>query len=173
MEIGRQVPHIGRSHQCRHARRRQGGPCVSAPKASVCSAPSTCSTAPAPIEPLFLLRKMILSKTVDERKAALAELFPVRQEEHEGHDGSHGRAARDDPPVGSAVARVCAAGSRQASEEVGQSLGHQTGATSKNAARPYMKPIPMMGHRGVRLGITYPECHRDAEFGRSSRPPPN
>ena len=27
-------------------------------------------------QPLFLLRKMILSKTVDERKAALAELFP-------------------------------------------------------------------------------------------------
>ena len=27
-------------------------------------------------EPLFLLRKMILSKTLEERKAALAELFP-------------------------------------------------------------------------------------------------
>ncbi len=75
-EAGRQVPHDGRPHQRRHAAKTPRSPASSAPKASACSAPSTCSTARARTRPLFLLRKMILSKTVDERKAALAELFP-------------------------------------------------------------------------------------------------
>ena len=46
---GRQVPHDGRAHQRRHAGRTRKAPAASAPRASACSAPSTCSTARAPI----------------------------------------------------------------------------------------------------------------------------
>ena len=74
-------------------------------------------------QPLFLLRKMILSKTVDERKAALAELFPFVKESIKGT-----LEAMDGLPVtirllGSAVARVRAAGSEQA-KGAGRVAGH-------------------------------------------------
>ena len=59
-------------------------------------------------EPLFLLRKMILSKTVDERKGG-RRVVPLRQARHQGHAGSHGRPAGHHPPVGSAAARIRAA----------------------------------------------------------------
>ncbi len=74
-------------------------------------------------QPLFLLRKMILSKTVDERKAALGRVVPLRQAEHQGHAGSDGRPAGHDPAVGSAAARVRAAGPGQA-EGTGRLAGH-------------------------------------------------
>ena len=79
-EDRRQVPHAGRAHQCRHAGRRPRSPAASAPRASACSAPSTCSTARARDEPLFLLRKMILSNTAEERSKAARRAVPVRQD---------------------------------------------------------------------------------------------
>ena len=54
-------------------------------------------------QPLFLLRKMIVSKTVDERKAALAELFPFAKEDikdarHHGRLSRHHSYARSAAP---------------------------------------------------------------------------
>ncbi len=43
-EAGGQVPHAGRPHQRRHAARHRGGRQDSAPRASACTAPSTCSS---------------------------------------------------------------------------------------------------------------------------------
>ena len=58
---GQRPPPQG-AHQRRHAGGRRARRARSAPRASACSAPSTCSTARARDEPLFLLRKMIVSQ---------------------------------------------------------------------------------------------------------------
>jgi len=51
-------------------------------------------------KPLFCLRKMILSKTAEERAKALGTL-PLCQEEYQEHSGCHGRTSGDRPPAGS------------------------------------------------------------------------
>ena len=106
-------------------------------------------------EPLFKLRKMIHSKTLDERKAALAELFP-----HVKHDVKGTMAAMDgypvtfrtlDPPLHEFVpTRV------DEREKLASSLGISLDELNKRADSLH-ENNPMMGHRGVRLGITYPE----------------
>ena len=50
-------------------------------------------------EPLFVLRKMILSNTKEERQAAVERVVPLRQEEHQGHAGGDERPAGDGPPA--------------------------------------------------------------------------
>lgn len=106
-------------------------------------------------EPLFKLRKMIHSKTLAERKAALDELFP-----HVKHDVKGTMAAMDgypvtfrtlDPPLHEFVpTRV------DEREKLASSLGISLEELNKRADSLH-ENNPMMGHRGVRLGITYPE----------------
>ena len=55
-------------------------------------------------KPLFLLRKMIASKTEAERRKALERTLSVRKSRHQGHHGSHGRIPRYHPYPGSAPA---------------------------------------------------------------------
>ena len=89
-------------------------------------------------QPLFLLRKMILSKTADERKAALNELFPFVKADMKDTHGGHGRPAGHHPPARSAAARVRAAGRREAGR-----TGHGLGITpeeSRSAARRCTSP---------------------------------
>ncbi len=59
----RRRPHDWASAPTPTRRRTRPRRAASAPRASACSAPSTCSTARARDEPLFLLRKMIVSAT--------------------------------------------------------------------------------------------------------------
>ncbi|MBK7631438.1 MAG: pyruvate, phosphate dikinase [Ignavibacteriales bacterium] len=106
-------------------------------------------------EPLFKLRKMIHSNTLAERKAALDELFP-----HVKHDVKGTMAAMDgypvtfrtlDPPLHEFVpTRV------DEREKLASSLGISLEELNKRADALH-ENNPMMGHRGVRLGITYPE----------------
>ncbi len=106
-------------------------------------------------EPLFKLRKMIHSNTLAERKAALDELFP-----HVKHDVKGTMAAMDgypvtfrtlDPPLHEFVpTRV------DEREKLASSLGISLEELNKRADSLH-ENNPMMGHRGVRLGITYPE----------------
>jgi pyruvate,orthophosphate dikinase len=106
-------------------------------------------------EPLFKLRKMIHSKTLEERKSALDELFP-----HVKHDVKGTMAAMDgypvtfrtlDPPLHEFVpTRV------DEREKLASSLGISLDELNKRADSLH-ENNPMMGHRGVRLGITYPE----------------
>ena len=107
-------------------------------------------------EPLFLLRKMILSKTVDERKAALAELFPFVEEEHQGHAGSDGRPAGHDA---AAWIRRCTSSCRKTrpSRRNWPRRWASSPVEIKKRGEALHETNPMMGHRGVRLGITYPE----------------
>ncbi len=106
-------------------------------------------------EPLFKLRKMIHSNTLAERKAALDELFP-----HVKHDVKGTMAAMDgypvtfrtlDPPLHEFVpTRI------DEREKLASSLGISLEELNKRADSLH-ENNPMMGHRGVRLGITYPE----------------
>jgi pyruvate,orthophosphate dikinase len=106
-------------------------------------------------QPLFLLRKMILSDTQEERRTALDELFT-----HVKHDIKATLQAMDglpvtirllDPPLHEFVPQ-----SPAAQAELAQALGIDLEAVRQRGEALH-ESNPMMGHRGVRLGVTYPE----------------
>jgi pyruvate,orthophosphate dikinase len=106
-------------------------------------------------EPLFKLRKMILSKTESERRAALDELFPYVKADIKGTleamDGLPVTIRTLDPPLHEFVPRR-----EDERNRLAQSLGISPDEFHTRAAALH-ESNPMMGHRGVRLGITYPE----------------
>jgi pyruvate,orthophosphate dikinase len=106
-------------------------------------------------EPLFVLRKMILSTTVEERKKAVDELFPfVKRDIKNTIDAMDGLPVTIrllDPPLHEFVPQH-----PDAQAELAQSLGI-TVEDVKRRGEQLHETNPMMGHRGVRLGITYPE----------------
>jgi len=106
-------------------------------------------------EPLFKLRKMILSDTVEERQAALDELFPhVKTDIKATLEAMAGKPVTIrllDPPLHEFVPNRPEERTRLA-----ESLG--IGVEDIEArAQTLHEANPMMGHRGVRLGVTYPE----------------
>jgi pyruvate, orthophosphate dikinase len=105
--------------------------------------------------PLFLLRKMILSANVSERRKALDELFT-----HVKKDMKATMVAMDglpvtfrllDPPLHEFVPQ-----SDEKQEELAKALGINKEEVAKRGDSLH-ESNPMMGHRGVRLGITFPE----------------
>ncbi len=105
--------------------------------------------------PLFLLRKMILSKTPEERRAALDELYvhvkAVVKGTLDAMDGLPVTIRLLDPPLHEFVPQ---AADKQAA--LAKSLGVSVEEVCKRGIDLH-ESNPMMGHRGVRLGITYPE----------------
>lgn len=106
-------------------------------------------------QPLFLLRKMILSNGIDERIAALNELSVFVKK-----DIKATLLAMDtlpvtfrllDPPLHEFVPQ-----SAEKQAELASALGITPEAVAKRGEGLH-ESNPMMGHRGVRLGITYPE----------------
>ena len=106
-------------------------------------------------EPLFVLRKMIMSKSEQERKKAVDELFPYVKRDIKGTmevmDGLPVVVRLLDPPLHEFVPE--GEDKRQA---LANSLGIGMDELSKRADGLH-ESNPMMGHRGVRLGVTYPE----------------
>ncbi|MCK9362314.1 MAG: pyruvate, phosphate dikinase [Syntrophales bacterium] len=106
-------------------------------------------------EPLFFLRKMILSNTKEERKAALNELYPFVKASIKGTltamEGLPVTIRLLDPPLHEFVPQGA---EKQA--ELARSLSI-TPEEVKKRGEELHESNPMMGHRGVRLGITYPE----------------
>ena len=106
-------------------------------------------------EPLFKLRKMIVSKEADERRNALDELFPHVKKDIKGTmqamEGFPVTIRLLDPPLHEFVPH-----NKEALQSLANSLGIDMEALEKRAAG-LRESNPMMGHRGVRLGITYPE----------------
>ncbi len=106
-------------------------------------------------QPLFLLRKMILSSNVAERVSALNELFPFVKKDMKGTlaamDGLPVTFRLLDPPLHEFVPQGA---EKQA--ELAKALGISAEAIAKRGEALH-ESNPMMGHRGVRLGITYPE----------------
>ncbi|MGY5856414.1 MAG: pyruvate, phosphate dikinase, partial [Candidatus Thorarchaeota archaeon] len=108
-------------------------------------------------EPLFLLRKMILSKTRSERLHALSELEPFVKEDIKSTlavmDGLPVTIRLLDPPLHEFVPQ-----SRIGQEKLALALGIELEEVKKRGEQIH-ENNPMMGHRGVRLGITYPEIY--------------
>jgi pyruvate,orthophosphate dikinase len=106
-------------------------------------------------EALFLLRKMIVSKTEDERKKALEELFPYVKKDLKGTleamDGFPVVIRLLDPPLHEFVPRE-EAKLQQLAKDLNISMKELA-----DRAEALHESNPMMGHRGVRLGVTYPE----------------
>lgn len=106
-------------------------------------------------EPLSKLRKMILSNTEAERRAALDELFPFVKSDIKGTlaamDGFPVTIRTLDPPLHEFVPEV-----EEERKKISDALGIDLGEFNRRAKLLH-ENNPMMGHRGVRLGITYPE----------------
>jgi len=106
-------------------------------------------------EPLFILRKMIVSSTLDERKKAINELFPFVKKDIKGTieamDGYPVVIRLLDPPLHEFVPRE-----QDKLEQLAKDLNISMEELSKRAEGLH-ESNPMMGHRGVRLGVTYPE----------------
>jgi len=106
-------------------------------------------------EPLFRLRKMIISKTETERQKALDELFPYMKKDIKGTleamDGLPVVIRLLDPPLHEFVPREPAK-----LEQLAKDL-NITREELNTRAEGLHESNPMMGHRGVRLGVTYPE----------------
>jgi pyruvate,orthophosphate dikinase len=106
-------------------------------------------------EPLFVLRKMILSKNAEERQIAVNELFPFVKKSikdtMEAMDGLPVTIRLLDPPLHEFVPQDAAK-----QKDLATALGIKP-AEIKKRGEMLHETNPMMGHRGVRLGITYPE----------------
>ncbi len=106
-------------------------------------------------EPLFVLRKMILSNTPEERKKAVNELFPFVKRDIkdtiEAMDGLPVTIRLLDPPLHEFVPQ-----NEEAQAELAKALRITVADVQKRGLQLH-ETNPMMGHRGVRLGITYPE----------------
>ncbi|MCM8783457.1 MAG: pyruvate, phosphate dikinase [Candidatus Omnitrophica bacterium] len=105
--------------------------------------------------PLFILRKMIISRTEEERRSALQELFPYMKEDIKNTllamEGLPVTIRLIDPPLHEFVPHQ-----REQLENLAKSLNISFEELEKRADG-LKESNPMMGHRGVRLGITYPE----------------
>lgn len=106
-------------------------------------------------KPLFLLRKMIVSKTEKERRSALNELFKfVKQDIKETLQVMSGYPVTIrllDPPLHEFVPHDAAK-----LHELGKELGISMSILRRRVLSLH-ENNPMLGHRGVRLGISYPE----------------
>jgi len=106
-------------------------------------------------EPLFLLRKMIMAPNLKKRRAALAELFPfVKRDIKATLEVMSPRPVTIrllDPPLHEFVP--------QGKEERGKLAKalHVSQKKLAERAAELHESNPMMGHRGVRLGVTFPE----------------
>jgi pyruvate, orthophosphate dikinase len=106
-------------------------------------------------QPLFLLRKMILSANEVERRKALNELYKYVKKDMKATlaamDGLPVTFRLMDPPLHEFVPQ-----SAEKQTELAKALGIKKSDVAKRGEALH-ESNPMMGHRGVRLGITYPE----------------
>ncbi|MDR0307429.1 MAG: pyruvate, phosphate dikinase [Chitinispirillales bacterium] len=106
-------------------------------------------------EPLSYLRQMILAKDAGERRSALDKLFPIMKKDLKATlKAMSGYAVTIrllDPPLHEFVPQ---------NPELQKQLANALGITVDeiNARGKALHEVnPMLGHRGVRLGVTYPE----------------
>ena len=104
---------------------------------------------------IFSMRKMILADNAEQRKAALAELEPMQQADFEAlyeiMDGMNVNVRLLDPPLHEFLPQE-----ESLIEELANAIG-KTVAEVKDRIADLHEANPMMGHRGCRLAVTYPE----------------
>ena len=100
-------------------------------------------------------REMICSETVEEREAALAKILPEQQGDfeklYEALEGCPVTIRFLDPPLHEFVP------TEEADIEKLADSQHKSVETIKNIINSLHEFNPMMGHRGCRLAVTYPE----------------
>ncbi len=106
-------------------------------------------------ERIVSMRKMILADNEDERKASLDELLPYQREDFIGIfkalDGKPATIRFLDPPLHEFLPHD-KEGQEEMAEATGTSLQH-----IQDTVAALHEFNPMLGHRGCRLGIFYPE----------------
>lgn len=104
---------------------------------------------------IVAMREMILSDTVEGREKALAKLLPYQKADFYGilkaMDGLHVNIRLLDPPLHEFVPHD-AAGQQKMATEMGVSVEE-----IQKRVNSLAENNPMLGHRGCRLGITFPE----------------
>lgn len=107
------------------------------------------------VDRIKAMREMILAGTLEGRKEALSKLLPMQREDFEGIfealDGLPVTVRLLDPPLHEFVPHE---------EETQKELAEDMKITLeevKNKVAELEEFNPMLGHRGCRLGITYPE----------------
>ena len=106
-------------------------------------------------QPLFLLRKMIMSKTEEERRTALNDLYVfVKKDIKDTMEVMNGYPVTIrllDPPLHEFVPHDTAK-----LHELSREL-HISMSMLRRRVLALHENNPMLGHRGVRLGVSYPE----------------
>ena len=106
-------------------------------------------------EPLFHLQKMIMANNSEERKAALDSLFPFMKsdikETLRAMKGLPVTIRLMDPPLHEFIPH-----DEKRQKQLSDALDIDSDELSKRSDA-LKESNPMMGHRGVRLGITHPE----------------
>ena len=104
---------------------------------------------------IFSMRKMILADTVEGRRVALAELEPMQQKDFEDlyeiMDGMNVNVRLLDPPLHEFLPQE-----DSLIEELAKAINKSV-AEVKDRIAELHEANPMMGHRGCRLAVTYPE----------------
>ena len=104
---------------------------------------------------IVAMREMILSETVEGREKALAKLLPYQKADFKGileaMDGCPVNIRLLDPPLHEFVPHDLA-GQQVMADEMGVDI-----ATIQRRVASLAENNPMLGHRGCRLGITFPE----------------
>ncbi len=104
---------------------------------------------------IIAMREMILSETAEGREKALAKLLPYQKSDFYGilkaMDGLHVNIRLLDPPLHEFVPHDLAGQQTMADE-----MGVDVKVIQKRVAS-LAENNPMLGHRGCRLGITFPE----------------
>jgi pyruvate,orthophosphate dikinase len=106
-------------------------------------------------ERIYAMQEMILAKTKEERERALAKLLPMQREDFKGlfkaMDGFPVTIRLLDPPLHEFVPKT---------KEQMEELSKRTGVPVEEIvakSEALREANPMLGHRGCRLGIVYPE----------------
>ena len=107
---------------------------------------------------IFSMRKMILADTVEQREAALAEIEPMQQKDFEDlyeiMDGLNVNVRLLDPPLHEFLPQE-----ENLIAELADAIGKSVEEV-KSRIHDLHEANPMMGHRGCRLAVTYPEICR-------------
>jgi pyruvate,orthophosphate dikinase len=103
------------------------------------------------------VREMIVAESEEDRRAALAKLLPMQREDFVGIFREMGERPVTirllDPPLHEFLPHE-----DEAVEKTARDLGISAGKL-RERVRALSESNPMLGHRGCRLGITYPEIY--------------
>ncbi len=107
---------------------------------------------------LLAMREMIFSKTSEERKNALSKIIPFQRNDFieifKVMNGHPVNIRLLDPPLHEFLPHT-----KVELDELAKNIGISS-ADIKTRKRELVESNPMLGHRGCRIGITYPEIYK-------------